>query len=311
MILSVSRRTDIPAYFSEWFINRLKKGYVYTRNPMNHRQVSKINLTTEYVDLIVFWTKNPEPMIDHLDDLEPYPYYFQVSITPYDKDLESGLPSKDMIIESFIKLSKIIGKEKMVWRYDPVLISNDYSLEDHMRDFENYARRLAPYCHKCVIAFFDHYSKLNKVVREKGIRSPVGKEIDVFLQSVKRVKDELNLMVESCSESLDMTKYGIGKGSCIDLKMIQNILGESVDIKRDTGQREICNCVKSIDIGIYNTCLNGCVYCYANYSKSSIETQIKKHNVNSPLLIGELEEEDQLYERKLEKHRTGQIRLEI
>ncbi len=140
MILSASRRTDIPAFYSEWFFNRIKEGYLLVRNPMNIHQVNRINLSPQLVDCIVFWTKNPKPMLKRLDELKNYKYYFQFTLNSYDKTIEPNVPLKKDLIETFIKMSNLVGKEKLIWRYDPILLTNVFTKEYHYKWFEKLAQ---------------------------------------------------------------------------------------------------------------------------------------------------------------------------
>lgn len=181
MIISASRRTDIPSYFSEWFFHRLEEGYVLVRNPMNAHQISKVSLQPEVVDGIVFWTKNPAPMLKRLDGLEKYNYYFQFTLTAYGPEVEKGIPSKNKaVIPVFQQLSKTIGKERVVWRYDPIFFSEVYTLEYHCRYFEVLASKLAQYTEKCTVSFLDIYRNMARNVKPLGIR-PLAAEEQVEL----------------------------------------------------------------------------------------------------------------------------------
>ena len=181
MIINTGNRTDIPAYFSDWFFNRIKEGYVYARNPYYPSQVTKYILSPKVVDCLCFCTKNPEPMISRLHELDDYGQFWFVTITPYGKDIEPNVPNKDKVMDSFIKLSSIIGKEKIVWRYDPIFISEKYTLEYHLKAFEKMAGKLSGYTNECVISFIDLYEKTKrnfigiKEVTEKE-RHIIGKE---------------------------------------------------------------------------------------------------------------------------------------
>ena len=160
MIISASRRTDIPSYYSEWLFNRIQNGFVLVRNPMNIHQISKINLAPDMIDGIVFWTKNPSPMLSRVGELNKYTYYFQFTINPYGEEIEQALPSKrKVIIPSFIDLSIKIGADRVIWRYDPILINKKYTIEKHIKYFEMLARLLKGYTKKCVISFVDMYRK--------------------------------------------------------------------------------------------------------------------------------------------------------
>ena len=157
MILSVSRRTDIPAFYSEWFFNRIKEGYVCVRNPMNIHQISKIALTPNLIDCIVFWSKNPYPMLSRLDELKDYMYYFQFTINPYDTVLEQQVPGKKHVIETFKRLSDLISPDRVIWRYDPIILTDTISVDYHIKYFEELAKRLHTYTKTCIISFLDLY----------------------------------------------------------------------------------------------------------------------------------------------------------
>ena len=163
MIISASRRTDIPTYYSEWFMQRIKEGYVLARNPMNAHQVSRISLNPEVVDGIVFWTKNPLPMLDKLPLLKDYMYYFQFTLNGYEQDVEAGVPPKDkFIVPGFQRLSDMLGPERVIWRYDPILLNNKYTFNYHVQRFAELAKQLAPYTKQCTISFLDMYAKTER-----------------------------------------------------------------------------------------------------------------------------------------------------
>lgn len=288
MIVSVSRRTDIPAFYSEWFFNRLKEGFVYVQNPMNPKQISKILLNPETVDCFVFWTKNAAPMLNHLDELKDYNYYFQFTITGYNSDVEKGVNNKEKIIEVFKRLSEKIGKNRVILRYDPIFLSKEYAIDYHIKAFNKLCSMLEGYTNKCVISFVDLYKKTERNTKPLHIVNMSNNDINEIAEKFSQIAKKHNIKVETCSEDYDLTKYGIGRGKCIDDKLISEIIGYEVDVKKDDTQREVCGCVKSIDIGQYNTCKHKCLYCYANFNDKLVEQNYKLHNKNNPLLIGEI-----------------------
>ena len=182
MILSVSRRTDIPAFYWEWFLNRVQAGFVDVRNPMNVHQVSRINIRPEVVDCIVFWTKNAGNVIQHLDQLKEYNYYFQYTINPYNKLIEENVPTKKNIIENFRALSDKISSKRVIWRYDPILLTDNINIEYHLRYFEELAKRLQGYTQRCVISFVDLYKKTVSNTRDLMMREPTDNEMHVLAQ---------------------------------------------------------------------------------------------------------------------------------
>ena len=308
MILSVSRRTDIPNYYSEWFLNRMKEGYLYVRNPMYFHQVSKIFLSPELVDCIVFWTKNPKPMLNRLTELKDYSYYFQFTLTGYGKDLEPNVPHKKKeMIPIFQELADKIGRERVIWRYDPILLTDKYTMEYHLKAFEEIARELEGYTKKVVISFVDLYDKM----KYKGVYFSEMKEEECrFLaRQMAEIARAHYMKIASCAEFMDLSNCGIEHNSCIDKELIEKIIGCPLKVGKDRNQREICGCVESIEVGAYDTCQNGCRYCYANRSEQQIKNMIVHYHPCSPLLCGEITKEYKITERKIKSFREEQMRL--
>lgn len=308
MILSVSRRTDVPNYYSDWFINRLKEGFLYVRNPMNIHQISRINLSPEVVDCIVFWTKNPANMLGKLEYLQDYAYYFQFTLTGYGRDMEPNLPEKRKeLIPAFQKLSEKIGKEKVIWRYDPILLSDKYTADYHLKAFEEIAGNLAGYTEKAVISFVDLYEKTWRNTRGLGIRLATEKEMMGLAAEMAQIASKYNLEIESCAEQWDFQKVGIQRGSCIDKKLIERIVGCRLTGQKDKNQRKECGCFESVEVGAYNTCLNGCRYCYANFSDEKVKENIKLYRQDAPLLCGNIGPDDKITDRKMKSLKNIQI----
>ncbi len=300
MILSVSRRTDIPSYYSEWFFNRIKEGFVYVRNPMNPSQVSKIDISPEVVDCIVFWTKNPEPMLGRLEELADYHYYFQFTLTGYGRDIECNVPhKKEKMIPIFQELAGRIGSQRVIWRYDPILFTERYSPEYHLKAFEQIATHLEGYTERCVISFVDTYAKNQKSLKTMGAYELEKAQLTAFAGKLAEVAGQHGMTVGSCAESLDLEACGIEHNCCIDKALIERIVGEDLKVGKDKNQRPECGCVESIEIGTYNTCRNGCRYCYANHSPESVMRNCGKYDPLSPILCGSITEEDVVKERKV------------
>lgn len=310
MILSVSRRTDIPNYYSEWFFNRLKDEFLYVRNPMNFHQISEIKISPDVVDCIVFWTKNPLPMMERLDELEAYNYYFQFTLTGYGNDVERNLPNKKTsVIPIFQELSNKIGKEKVVWRYDPIFFSNRYNVQYHLKAFRSIAEALSGYTEKCVISFLDIYPKNKKNMDNLLSYDLSDSELREFAKELSNIAKENHIKIGSCAEKIDLDEYGIIHNSCIDKELIEKIIGCKLKINKDKNQRIECGCVESVEVGTYNTCKNGCVYCYANYSAKSVESNFQKYDPLSPLLCGHIEKEDRISTRKVVSLKETQISI--
>jgi len=310
VILSVSRRTDIPAFYSEWFFRRLQEGYVLVRNPMNARQVSRVPLDPQVIDCIVFWTKDPSKMLQNLHRLGAYQYYFQITITPYGRQVEPGLPSKDWVIAAFQELAKSIGKERVIWRYDPIIVTAELDAAFHTSRFAELAHKLSGYTERCVISFVDLYKKTARNLQPLGPTHMTEELMRQIAGRLAPIAQDHGLVLETCSEQIDLFKdYGIRPGRCIDPELISRLLGQKLMVEKDPYQRPECGCVSSVDLGAYNTCPHGCLYCYANFNRAVVEEQVCRHNPNSPLLIGELGEEDIVTERKMVSLVSKQLEL--
>jgi DNA repair photolyase len=264
MILSASRRTDIPACHSRWFFERLREGFVFTANPMNLRQISKVDLSPEAVDGIVFWSKNPRPMLDQLEPLGEYAFYFQFTLNAYDRDIETGLPPKAELLDTFKRLSDKIGPEKTLWRYDPVLLDGRRTTAWHVENFGKLAAALKGYTEKVTFSFIDLYRKIARAVRRLDIKAPTDEDQILLAGEFSRMAKENRLRIESCAEAVDLSACGVARARCIDDRLLSRISGRPLAVEKDKNQRPECLCVKSKDIGAYNSCSNGCVYCYAN-----------------------------------------------
>jgi hypothetical protein len=295
VIISASRRTDIPTYYSEWFYHRIKEGYVLVRNPMNIHQIGKISLSPDVVDGIVFWSKNPAPMLDRLDELQDYTYYFQFTLNPYGKDVEPNVPSKnDVVIPVFQKLSRRIGKEKVIWRYDPILLNKKYTIKYHLKYFDLLASKLADYTEKCTVSFLDYYKKTEKNTQPLNIVKPTFEQKVELMQRFSEIAKKYGLSIDTCAEDIDLDKFGIHHARCIDKERLERLGGYRLDIEKDKNQRAECGCVASIDIGAYNTCKNGCLYCYANDSSEVVGKNWLQHDPTSPLLFGKVDKENDI-----------------
>ena len=312
MILSVSRRTDIPNYYSDWFYNRIKEGFLFVKNPMNPHQVSRIDLSPGLVDCIVFWTKNPEPMLARLHELDDYAYYFQFTLTGYGFDIEPNVPhKKDKMIPIFQKLSNTIGSSRVVWRYDPIFFNDVYTEEYHLRAFEQIADALAGYTKRCVISFLDIYAKNKAAMRKLKVQESVpedGQENSDHIQKLRDFAARLSeiahrndMEIATCAEKIDLSDCGIAHSSCIDRTLVEEITGHSVHVGKDKNQRAECGCVESVEVGTYHTCLNGCVYCYANDSREKAERNFKMYHADSPLLCGQIEDGDKITDRQVKR----------
>lgn len=305
MILSVSRRTDIPAFYADWFFNRIQEGFVLVRNPMNRHQISKINLSPNLIDCIVFWSKNPRPMLDRLSLLDKYMYYFQFTINPYNSEFELTVPKKNSVIETFKQLSNTISPKRVIWRYDPILLTDKIDINYHLKYFEAIAKRLHTYTNTCVISFIDLYKKVQRNIIHTSAREPNVNEMISLAIGIANIASYYGITIQSCAEKIELEQLGIKHGRCIDNVLIEDLLGIKLIVSKDKNQRSECGCVQSIDIGEYNTCSHNCVYCYANFNKSLVLQNKIRHNSNSPLLIGDIEPNDVIKERSIQSFKMN------
>lgn len=294
MIISASRRTDIPSFYSEWFMNRVRAGFLLTRNPFNYNQIRRVSMLRQDVEAIVFWTRNPTNLIPYLPELDDqgFNYYFQYTITGYPRSIERSVPPPQKAINTFRNLSAMVGAHRVVWRYDPILLSNLLPIEEHKRLFEKIARLLAGSTRRVVVSFSDFYKKTEKNLRdiEGLICSDITQErekLHDLSEFMAAVAAQHEMEIFSCAEEVDVDN--IGHGKCIDETLMQQAFGLSLSGEKDKGQREACGCIKSIDIGAYNTCLHGCSYCYATFSHERVIANKRTHDPKSPFLVGGVE----------------------
>lgn len=307
MIINTGMRTDIPAFYSKWFLNRIREGFVYTRNPYYPNQVTKYSLSPEVVDIISFCTKNPAPMLEHMDLLKPYGQYWFVTMTPYGKEIEPNVPDKEMVIKYFKQLSEMVGRDSVGWRYDPILITDEYSTERHIADFEHMAETLAGYTNTCVISFIDLYQKVRRnfpQAREvtENDRLTLGKE---FI----RIAKKYDTIIRPCAEGKELEAYGADCGGCMTVRTFEQVIHGKLNVPSSKSQRPECGCLLGKDIGQYDTCGHLCKYCYANSDVDAVRSNIKSHNPESPFLVGELMPDDVIHEAKQISWKNNQMNL--
>ncbi len=293
MILNVSSRTDIVAFYTPWFINRYRSGYVDVRNPFNENLISRINFSD--VDAILFCTKNPTPILNYIKEINK-PIIFHVTITPYKSDIEPNVPPKKEIINSVKKLSKLISKDNIFIRYDPIFISSKYSVDYHIKAFNKLCTLLNGYVNKIIISFLDEYKntlhnknilKYQKVTKEN---------IKVLATSFSKIAKQNNMTIQTCCED-SLEEYGFIKDYCLSHEFAYILTGKKYPNWKARGNKS-CMCVQMVDIGSYNTCRHLCKYCYANYDEEKVSKNILKHNPNSSLLIGDIKKDDIIKIRK-------------
>jgi len=298
MIISASRRTDIPAFYSKWFMNRVREGFLIKVNPLNANQKKAIPLNPTDVEIIVFWTKNPQPIIPYISELQERTlnFMFQFTLNDYPRDLEPNVPSFNERISTFKKIYEKIGSDKIVWRYDPIIFSNKTPESYHIDKFSQICSAVSQFTQRVVISFVDMYGKVSKKFRHLEDKGYLFEDpckilfaVEKLSSSLSKIAKDYNLEIFSCSEKFNLDNLGIAHGSCIDASLISKILNRNILYKKDKGQRLECLCTESIDIGMYNTCRFNCEYCYATLNKNISQQNYLRHNPESPILIGDID----------------------
>jgi hypothetical protein len=273
VIISASRRTDIAAFYSTWFMNRVRAGFCTVPNPMNRKQISRISLAPEEVDAIVFWTRDPRPLLPCLAELEDrgFRYYFQFSLLGYPRLIDPKSPSLDIALDAFRRLSEKVGPDRVVWRYDPIVFSVLTPIEFHQEQYGRIAESLRGFTSRSVVSIVDRYRKLEGRLRAlentpAAFREVSPQEQHQLLERLATIARSKEMLIASCAEPEDWTSWGIRPGKCIDGALLNGLFQLSLDVKRDPSQRDACGCVASRDIGMYDSCLFGCSYCYATSS---------------------------------------------
>ena len=312
MIISASRRSDVPAFYGKWLVNRLRAGEVLVRNPMQSKQVSRILLSSETVDALVFWTKNPENFFSCLPEIDAlgYSYYFLFTLTPYDATLEPSVPEKGKMVDVFRRLSRLVGAERVVWRYDPVVLTDRFTHAWHAAAFTRLAGELSGYTERCIISFLDDYRKIRSRMRNISYTLPdqmaMGELAALFADAAGRQ----GIALFTCSHDIDLSPHGIMHSRCIDADLIEQISGCKVlGVKKAGSQRHACGCIESRDIGSYNTCTHGCLYCYAVSSQAKACSARQKYDPLSPMLCDSLRGDETITTVALRKKVTTSAHL--
>ncbi len=294
MILFASGRTDIPAFYSNWFINRVKAGFVDVRNPFNQKLVSRIYFSD--VDLIMFCSKNPLPMINKLDILKA-PVLFHVTITPYGKDVEPNIPDKRLIIEGVKKLSLVFGIDNVVVRYDPIFLSDKYNVDYHIKAFDKLCKNLNGYVNKIIVSFMDEYKNVRSNKNFLKYRAFTREDYKKIGEAFSKSAHDNGMSVQTCFEDEDLTQYDFVKGECLSHELAYILTGKKFKSSNVRKEKK-CECVQMVDIGDYNSCMHMCKYCYANYDEKAVSSNFERHDDNSSLLIGSIQSDDVIKVRK-------------
>lgn len=291
MIINTGGRTDTVQYYTDWLLYRFSEGFVLSRNPLFPNKVTRYELTPDAVDCVVFCSKNYTPILSRLHEItERFHTYFHYTITAYGKDIEPGVPSIDESIETLIKLSALVGKQRVAWRYDPVLLTKKYTIQCHLETFERMAEKLSPYIDRCIFSFVEVYKKLESNMPELIPLSI--QDMDALARGFGAVAEKFGIYMQTCGSNGDFSRYHIHPSGCMTLDILGNANGIRFKNLKHKGLRKGCHCIESRDIGAYDTCMNGCKYCYANKTPRKAFENYKYHDKNSPLLLGNIMPDD-------------------
>lgn len=284
MIINTGMRTDIPAFYSQWLINRIRAGYVLVRNPYHPELITRYELDPNVVDCLAFCTKNPAPMLEYMEELKAFKQYWFVTITPYGKEIEPNVPDKETVMQSFVRLSNSVGVDCVAWRYDPILIDKVYTAKRHIADFEHMCAVLSGYTRVCVISFIDLYEKVKRNYPEA--RELTYDERITIGKAFAEIGRRYGITIKACGEGQELSAIGIDCSGCMTREVYEAAIGSRLNVPKKKGHRSECNCVLGTDIGMYDTCGHLCRYCYANSDRENVRRNMALHDPNSPLLVG-------------------------
>lgn len=304
MIINTGSRTDTVQFYPKWLIKRFEEGVVYTRNPHFPKKVTRYTLTPETVDCVVFCSKNYAPILPDLHKITSrFHTYFHYTITGYGKDIEPGVPSIERSIDTLKRLSAMVGKERLSWRYDPVLLTARYSVDYHLQTFAWMIEAIAPYVSRVIFSFVELYERLRYNMPELIALSQA--DMDRLAAGLGRLAATQHLPIQTCGNSGDWSRYGIDSSGCTTLDILGRANGVTFRSLKHRGQRLGCHCIETRDIGFYDSCPNGCRYCYANKNQHVAIENFKTHDVNSPILLGHLEPDDIIQEGQQSTYLAG------
>ena len=310
MIINTGGRTDTVQYFTPWLLKRFEEGYVYSRNPLFQNKVTRYELTPDKVDCVQFCSKNYEPILDHLQPIiSRFPTYFHYTITAYGKDVEPGVPTIEKSMETLKKLSAIVGRQRLAWRYDPVLLTDNYTIDRHLETFERMAKELTPYVDRCIFSFVEMYKKVEVNMPELIPLSV--EDMDTLARGFGEIAAKYGLYMQTCGNNGDYSRFGIHSSGCMTLDMIGQANGIEFRKLKHKGMRQGCGCIETRDIGAYDTCLNGCKYCYANKWPQKAVENYKDHDSDSPLLLGHLKDTDVIQQGAQKSFRKKVVEISL
>lgn len=293
MIINTGSRTDTVQYYTEWLLKRFEEGFVYSRNPMFPNKVTKYELNPEILDCVIFCSKNYEPILPYIESItNRFNTYFHYTITAYGKDIEPKVPSIDKSIETLIKLSEIVGKQRIAWRYDPILLTEKYTKEVHYNTFDYMAEKISPHIDRCIFSFVEMYKKLKVNMPEIILLNENDK--NEIAKNIGGISKKYNMIIQTCATNGNYEQFNIKPSGC----MTSEILGTANNITfkkiKHSGNRQSCNCMENRNIGDYDTCPNGCKYCYANQDPKIALENFKKHKPEFDTILGNLKDTDEI-----------------
>lgn len=287
MIINTGGRTDTVQYYTDWLLRRFEEGYAFTRNPLFPTKVNRYELDPKVVDCVVFCSKNYQPILPRLHEItDRFNTYFHYTITAYGRDIESGVPPIDESMATLIELSQLAGRQRVSWRYDPVLLTRDYTIQRHLETFDRMARVLAPHIDRCIFSFVEMYKKLRFNMPELIPLSV--EDMDELARGLGSIAATYGIRIQTCGTNGDFSRYGIQSSGCMTLDILGEANGVAFKNRKHKGMRQGCHCIESRDIGAYDTCLNGCKYCYANQTPQRAFENYRLHDPASPLLLGQV-----------------------
>ncbi len=300
MLVSASRRTDIPAFYGQWLLNRLREGYALVRNPFNPLLVTRVSLLPEAVDGLVLWTKNPAPLLSGLGEIERLGHRLMVhcTLTAFGRDLEPMVPSRAERIRACRVLAERIGPERVVWRFDPILFTPDHSPDRLLGEFAALAGELRGSTHRCIISLLTLYRKCLRNLTGIALLDPDDRVKETFIRQLADIAGSHDMVLQACCDPFLQEQCHVERAGCIDDRLFTAPDGQPLHLPKDRGQRPGCGCAASVDIGAYNTCPHGCLYCYANTSSRAVAVNRANHDPRAPLLIGSLSGRERIVERR-------------
>ena len=290
MILNTGSRTDIPAYYSDWFYERVRAGEVLVRNPYYPTQITRYRLDPAVVDALAFCTKNPLPMLERLSMLDAFTMFWFVTITPYGREIEPHVPDKNLVAEAFCRLSERVGRERVSFSYDPVFLNETYTEQYHVEKFGELAQKLSGYTGQCVVSFIDLYEKTRR--NFPGVRSVRKEEQERLIAAFSGIAEKQHLQIHLCCENRSLVRQNVDADGCLSQSVLERAIGCRLKVPQQKRARGECPCLLGADIGAYNTCGHECLYCYANYDSRTVRENRLQHDPCSPLLIGHVQSTD-------------------